>query len=143
MSHEYLKLSRYLKLDREVMMASNLTDRFDDDDLRTIGGLVYEGYQADEASRADWLRRNEAGMNFALQVSRDKNWPWQGCSNVIFPLITIAALQFSSRAYANIIGSTDVVKCRVPGEDPSGALSARSTRIAKHMSWQVTEQDRA
>lgn len=143
MAVEFLKLSRHLKLDREVMMAANLTDRFDEDDLTQIGELVYEGYQADEASRADWLRRNEAGMNFALQVSRDKNWPWQGCSNVIFPLITIAALQFSSRAYANIISGTDVVKCRVPGDDPSGALTARSGRVSKHMSWQVLEQDKA
>jgi chaperonin GroES len=141
MATEFLKLSRHITIDKEVMKAANLTDRFNDDDLTAIGGLVYEGYQADEASRSDWLRRNEAGMDFAMQVVKDKNWPWQGCSNVIFPLITIAALQFSSRAYSNIVSGTDIVKCRVPGEDPSGALTARSVRISKHMSWQVLEQD--
>lgn len=141
MATEFLKLSKHIVLNTTVMKAANLTDNFDDEDLTAIGGLVYEGYQADEASRADWLRRNEAGMDFALQVVKDKNWPWQGCSNIIFPLITIAALQFSSRAYANIISGTDIVKCRVPGEDPTGALTARAIRISKHMSWQVLEQD--
>lgn len=140
-----LKLSRYLNLDKsnmtEVMNAVNLCDKFNSEDLTAIGELVYEGYQADETSRIQWVRRNEAGMNFALQVARDKNWPWQGCSNVIFPLITIAALQFSSRAYSNIIQGTDVVRCRVPGTDPSGALTARAERISAHMSWQVLEQD--
>lgn len=136
-----LNLSKHIRLTAEVMNAPNLTNLFTKEDLASIGNLVYEGYQADETSRADWLRRNEAGMNFALQVQRDKNWPWQGCSNVIFPLITIAALQFSSRAYSNIINGTDVVRCRVPGQDPTGALTARAERISTHMSWQVLEQD--
>lgn len=136
-----LNLSKYIKLTAEVMNSPNICDLLDDDDLKTIGGLVLEGYQADENSRSDWRRRNEAGMNFALQVSRDKNWPWQGCSNVIFPLITIAALQFSSRAYSNIIAGTDVVRCRVPGKDPTGALTERAERISAHMSWQVLEED--
>lgn len=136
-----LKLSRRITLDASVMNAPNLTDRFSDEDLKAIGELVYEGYQADESSRSTWMRRNEAGMNFALQVQKDKNWPWQGCSNVIFPLITIAALQFSSRAYSSIITGTDVVRCRVPGKDPTGALTERAERIGAHMSWQVLEED--
>jgi chaperonin GroES len=136
-----LKLSKRITIDDEVMNAPNLCDRFSDEDLTSIGELVWEGYQADENSRADWLRRNEAGMNFALQVARDKNWPWQGCSNVIFPLITIAALQFSSRAYSSIISGTDIVRCRVPGKDPTGTLTERAERISAHMSWQVLEQD--
>lgn len=135
------KLSKHITLDKEVMNAPNLTDRFSHEDLVAIGELVFEGYQADETSRSDWLRRNEAGMNFALQVARDKNWPWQGCSNVIFPLITIAALQFSSRAYSNIISGVDIVRCRVPGNDPTGALAAAAGRISDHMSWQVLEED--
>ena len=136
-----LNLSKSIKLDAAVMDSPNLCDRFSPEDLTKIGELVWEGYQADETSRVDWLRRNEAGMNFALQVSRAKNWPWQGCSNVIFPLITIAALQFSSRAYSNIIQGVDVVRCRVPGKDPTGNLTARAERISAHMSWQVLEQD--
>lgn len=136
-----LKLSKKITLDNSVMQASNLTHLFDDTDLTAIGELVYEGYQADESSRMQWMRRNEAGMNFALQIQKDKNWPWQGCSNVIFPLITIAALQFSSRAYSAIISGTDVVRQRVPGNDPTGALTERAERISAHMSWQVLEED--
>lgn len=136
-----LELSRHIRITKEVMDSPNLCELLSTEDLTAIGGLVYEGYQADEVSRADWLRRNEAGMNFALQIQKDKNWPWQGCSNVIFPLITIASLQFSSRAYSNIISGTDVARCRVPGNDPTGALKEASERVSTHMSWQVLEQD--
>lgn len=134
-------LKARLVINEELMNAPNLTDRFDDEDLKTIGGVVYDGYQKDENSRTAWARRNEAGMDFALQVQKDKNWPWQGCSNVIFPLITIAALQFSSRAYSNIVSGPDVVRMRTIGDDPTGQLTKRSERISTHMSWQVLEQD--
>ena len=132
-----------LTINTELMNAPNLTSRFDDEDLTTIGSMVYNGYQRDETSRAQWLRRNESGMDFALQVQKDKNWPWQGCANVIFPLITIAALQFSSRAYSNIVSGPDPVRMRTIGDDPTGQLQLRADRVSTHMSWQVLEQDTA
>jgi chaperonin GroES len=77
-----------------------------------------------------------------MQIQEDKNFPWAGCSNVIFPLVTIASLQFSSRSYGNIIQGSDVVKYRITGgEDPGERLKKRSDRISKHMSWQVLEED--
>lgn len=136
-----LKLKTKLTINAELMNSPNLTSRFDAEDLKAIGEAVWSGYQKDETSRSAWLRRNEAGMDFALQVQKDKNWPWQGCSNVIFPLITIAALQFSSRAYSNIVSGPDPVRMRTIGDDPTGQLQRRADRISTHMSWQVLEQD--
>lgn len=136
-----LKLKTRFAVDADVMKAVNLCSRIDEDDLKQIGQWVKEGYLADEFTRTKWLRRNEAGMDFALQIQKDKNWPWQGCSNVIFPLITIAAMQYSSRAYSNIVNGTDVVRVRVAGPDPTGALQARADRISTHMSYQVLEED--
>jgi chaperonin GroES len=82
-------------------------------------------------------------MDLALQVQKDKSFPWSGCSNVVFPLVTIAALQFSARSYSNIIHGSHVVNYRVPCEDPSGLLQERADRISRHMSWQVLEEDSA
>lgn len=134
-------LSTKLSLNRDLLQAPNLADRFTAEDLTCIGQHVWEGYSRDQASRYPWLRRTEAAMDLAMQVQKDKNFPWPGCSNVIFPLITIAALQFSSRSYSNIIQGTNVVKQRVAGENPSADLLARARRIGSHMSWQVLEED--
>ena len=140
---QFLKLHKFITLDRETIMSPNLCDRLDPQDLVSIGQLVWEGYQRDLNSRTAWQKRNEVGLNLALQVQKAKNFPWPGCSNVIFPLVTIAALQFSSIAYGNIIQGTDIVRYRVIGEDPSGVLKSRADRISKHMSWQVLEEDSA
>ncbi len=138
-----LRLSRHIELDADAVLSPNLCERFELSDLDKIGECVWAGYQRDLRSRFKWERRTNAAMDLALQVQKDKSFPWAGASNVAFPLVTIAAFQFHSRAYPTIISGLDVVKCRVIGEDATGQKTARANRISTHMSWQVLEQDQA
>jgi len=139
---ERLRLSKRLTFDKELIDAPNLCGRFTPEDLDTLGGLVHDGYRRDRNSRFKWERRMQAAMDLALQVQKAKTFPWVNCANVVFPLITIAALQFSARSYANIIQGTDIVRYRTAGgDDPGGLLRARAERIGRHMSWQVLEED--
>lgn len=136
-----LKLTQHISLTPDVIEAPNLADRFSVEDRAAIGMKVWQGYDRDLFSRLPWERRMESGMNLAMQVTKDKNFPWPGSANVVFPLITIAALQFSARSYGNLIVPPDVVQYRVTQEDPTGDLRLRADRISKHMSWQVLEGD--
>ena len=136
-----LPLQHHIKLDKDTIAAPNLTDRFDEADLRLIGEYVWDSYKSDLESREPWLRRTSAAMDLAMQVQKDKTFPWPGCSNIAFPLITIAALQFHSRAYPALLQTPDPVQCRVIGPDPDGTKQNRADRVSCHMSWQVTEQD--
>lgn len=138
-----LHLETKLKVDREVMLASNLASRFSQGDLDKIGDWVWDGYNMDEQSRGRWLRRTQAAMDLALQLSKDKAFPWPGASNVAFPLVTIATMQFHARAYPAIVRQPDLVRYRVVGEDPTGAEAARALRIGCHMSYQLLEEDEA
>jgi hypothetical protein len=101
-----------------------------------------EGYQEDLSSRAEWEIRNAQANKLALQVMEEKTFPWQGCSNVKFPLVTVAAMQYAARAYPALIDCTDLVNCVVYGEDPDGQKTARGDRIAAHMTWQNIRQDK-
>lgn len=136
-----LQLDNKVTINKDLIQSPNLCDRLSERDLETIGGRVFTGYQKDLASRSVWEKRNQAGMDLAMQVQKEKSFPWPNCSNVVFPLVTIAALQFCARSYSNIIQGADVVRYRVPAEDPTGELDVRAQRISKHMSWQVLEQD--
>lgn len=141
-SSRNLELETHLELSQEMADSPNLCDRFSSRDLQTIGKHIWEGYQRDKISRMTWERRMNSAMDLAMQVSRPKNFPWPGCSNVVFPLVTISALQFSAESYPNIIQGTNVVRYRVTGKD-IGDVRARAQRIGRHMSWQVLEQDEA
>lgn len=136
-----LNLQNKIKLDKDTIECPNLAEYFSDEDLKAIGQHVHTAYQADVESRRDWVRRNTAALDLAMQVQKDKNFPWPNASNVAFPLITIAALQFHSRAYSAILPSAEPVQVRVIGPDPTGEKTQRAERVSKYMSWQVMEQD--
>lgn len=131
-----------ITLNAAAISSPNLAEKFDAADLNRIGIECHGGYERDEYSRRDWMRRNEAGMDLALQMQKDKSFPWPGCSNVAFPLVTIAAMQFHARAYPAIVNGTDVVKCAVFGDDPDGSQTAHADRVSTHMSWQLLYQDK-
>jgi chaperonin GroES len=80
-------------------------------------------------------------LKLALQVAEAKNFPWANASNVKFPLITIAALQYHARSYPVLIDSDTPVKCRVIGEDKDGLRMLRAQRVERHMSYQLLEED--
>jgi len=137
-----LKLDSYIELTSAAIKSPNISDRFSEDDLKKIGSYCQQGYLQDKRSREAWERRNEAGMDLALQVQKSKSFPWPNASNVAFPLVTIAALQFHARAYPASVNGKDIVKARTIGPDPDGSKTARSLRVSQDMSWQLLEEDK-
>ena len=125
----------------DLMYEANIADLLCKEDLITIGMQVYKDFDNDLLSRSSWEKRTETSLKLALQVAENKNFPWVNASNVKFPLITIAALQYHARSYPVLVDSDMPVKCRVVGEDKDGVRAARSTRVEQHMSYQLLEED--
>ena len=129
-----------IPLTKDNIQSPNLTGKLSERDINTLSTHVWEGYDKDEQSRDKWRRRTEAAMDLAMQISKDKNFPWPGSANVAFPLVTIATLQFHSRAYPAIVPGRDLVRYRVNGDDPDGKQFARANRVGNHMSYQLLEE---
>jgi chaperonin GroES len=125
----------------DIQDADNIATLLDDKDLEKIGHTVCEWYQTDLHSRQRWEKKMEGAMELALQITKEKTWPWRNASNVKFPLLTIASLQFASRAYPALVKAPNLVKYRVQGADRDGQKAARAARISAHMSYQLLEQD--
>ncbi len=125
----------------KLIASDNIAELLNEKQLSDIGHKVVHDFEVDKRSRTDWERRTEESMKLALQVVEQKSFPWPNASNVKFPLITIAALQYHARAYPALISGTRLVKCRVVGEDKEHKLAQRASRIEKHMSYQILEED--
>ncbi len=106
-----------------------------------LARLVVEDYERDKESRREWESQSQQWLKLALQVKEDKSFPWSGASNVKFPLLTIAALQFASRAYPALVRPPSLVRMRVNGADPNHTKRQRAHRVAEHMSFQLTDED--
>jgi len=136
-----------VKLNINKLLASpNIVDLLDERALNTIGYHVINEYNLDKESRSQWEKRVENAMKLALQVSEAKSFPWTNASNIKFPLVTIAALQFHSRAYPALIPSDQLVKVDYDSStsmDPraSKELEDRNKRVERHMSYQLLKQD--
>lgn len=124
-----------------ILQSPNVAKLLDKATLNDISQKVIHGFDNDLSSRADWEERNKEAMNLALQVTKEKSTPWKNASNVKFPLITIGAIQFSSRTYPAMINGTDIVRCRTYGKDIEGQKAERAKRVSNHMSYQVLEED--
>ena len=136
-----------VKLNINKLLGSpNIVDLLEERDLNTIGYHVINEYNLDKESRSQWEKRVENAMKLALQVSEAKSFPWTNASNIKFPLVTIAALQFHSRAYPSLIPSDQIVKVDYDSSmslDPraSKEIEDRNKRVERHMSYQLLKQD--
>ena len=108
--HPHARLIRWIDTD-------NIADELSDDQLNKIGQQVLREFELDDDSRSEWLEQNKNAFKLAMQVAEKKTHPWPGAANVIFPLMTVAAVQFAARAYPAIVAGRNVVKGGVLGSD--------------------------
>ena len=123
---------------------ANITSFLDEDLLAEWGASAIRGFKDDLTSRAEWEEEIERIRKAAAQHTEEgeKTYPWPGASNLAYPLITVAALQFNARAYPAIINSGTPGLARVIGFDPDGSKQRRADRVSAHMSWQLMEEMR-
>jgi chaperonin GroES len=123
-----------------LQQSQNLDAELSRDQSNAVALEILTGYEADKESRRGWEKQYEEAHKLALQVVERKTTPWENASNVKFPLLTVATLQFSARAYGAMLKGPDIVKVKVVGADPQGLKRARGTRVAQHMSYQMLEE---
>lgn len=115
----------------------NIAGELPEDTLSQIGARVIAEFEIDDASRADWKEEARLAMDAILQKVETKNYPFENASNVKFPVLTTAVLQFGARTYPAVIPGDRVVKGKVKGPDPYGLKAARAERVSMHMSDQL------
>ena len=120
------------------MNSLNLADSLDEQKLNEIGADCKAGFDSDLQSRGEWEKCLEEWTNLAMQVREPKTWPWRDASNVKYPILSTAAMQFAARAYPSLVPQDGkIVKSTVVGKDPDGQKLEKATRVSTYMSWQI------
>ena len=119
---------------------SNWAEFIDKPELERLGKEIVEDVQRDARSRAAWMSEMDMWLDMAAQVIEEKNTPWEGASNIKFPLLTTAALQFHARAQGELLKGDKLVKAKVVGEDMQSLKAARAKRVGSAMSTQLMYQ---
>lgn len=124
----------------------NLAQDMDEGLIREVQQEIYNGYDDDEQSRADWLDQHTFWLalymqqDYAENSDADRSW---GATESI-PILTEACDQFQSRTYKTFFPQDTFVSAspmRKRKEDRK-QLEERAKRIGDHMSYQLGFKDR-
>lgn len=97
----------------------DISEFLDDSVIAEIEQDVCDAYERDKASREDWETVAEKALKDMARSDsgQSKDYPWQGASNVHYPLLPYAAMQFNARAYPAIVKGDEAVSAKVVGAD--------------------------
>ena len=119
----------------------NIAESLSEQKLVDIGSDVFQGFENDYRSVQDWQQQIEVWTKLAKQVVEPKTFPWPKASNIKYPILSTAAMQFAARAYPSLVPADgSIVKARVIGTDLDGQKLERAKRVSEYMSWQVMDQ---
>ena len=107
------------KLTRLALLEGDLSGALTAAGLVELGAAVVDDYEKDDADRKEWKETAEDALKACAQEEVDaaKSYPWPGASNMHYPLLTSAALQFNARMYPAVVKGDEAVLCKVVGQD--------------------------
>jgi chaperonin GroES len=139
---KYIASNEGANLVDEIRASANLfPSYFNDKDLKTadeilleIGQTVVEDYESDVASRQGWEENISNILKLFSSYADPKTYPWENCSNVKLPVITVAAIQFHARAYDSLLPSKDIMRAIATGDEDIESAE----RVEKYINYQLS-----
>ena len=123
------------------LASKNFAAKMNKDKLRDLAEQCLRGYENDCDSRSDWEKDLTEWLKLANQIREEKSYPWAKSSNVKYPLLSTAAMQFAARAYPSLVPATGkIVNYTVAGKDPTGQKLEKADRVSTYMSYQLLNE---
>lgn len=128
-------LRAFMAMPNIASALESMDDVPDDLKLERIAELAIQEYKIDRESCDEWRERMDEALDLARLVAENKDYPFEGASNVKYPLIATAALQFNARAYSAIVQGNRIAKSSLWGPDPNGEKAKRGERVSEQLSY--------
>lgn len=114
------------KLARLASAEGDIASAMTQEQLTEIAEECITDYEQDKQDRKEWAKVAEEAIIAAAQAHelQQKTYPWTGASNIKFPLLTEAALQFNARMYPAVVKGDEAVLCKVIGNDKGKPVMA-------------------
>lgn len=140
----------------------NIAELLDEKTLQEIYLKVSQKLEDDKSAMGDKIDKLRSNVKLASLIS-ERNKPFLGASDVVFPLVSNACIQYGSTAYQALFPDDDIVRFKVIGSDNGepavndrgepildengqpkmefvGNKNKIGTRIATTMNYQFTEE---
>lgn len=139
----------------------NLIEELDEDKVREVGVKCQADFLKDVAARSEKDMRLRRAEKLAQQVIEKKSYPFENASNVKYPLITKAVIEFNARVSPLICNNGEVVKIKTYGgedelveesgqyplDENTGLIKTeadvkndRAKKVRELMNWLITDK---
>ena len=109
---------------------SNLAEYIDESALRHCASKLVQMFEDDKASRSDWERTYEEGLDLLGLEMEDRTTPWPGACGVFHPLLSESVVRF--QAQTRNISSKRSGKNKDLGREHAGGDTAGASRAGVH-----------
>ena len=116
----------------------NLAEELDEGALTQLSGDLIGEYDADVASRKDWLTTYVDGLELLGLKVEDRTEPWPGACNVYHPLMTEALVKFQAETMMETVPAAGPVKTQIVGKQTREKEEA-AERVRDDMNYQLTD----
>jgi hypothetical protein len=118
---------------------ANLAKDLDEGQLTQLSGDLLGDFDADIASRKDWLTTYVDGLELLGLKVEDRTEPWPGACNVYHPLMTEALVKFQAETMMETFPASGPVKTVIVGRQTPEKEEA-AERVRDDMNYQLTEE---
>jgi chaperonin GroES len=131
--NDQLPLTSADKLGRMAQASGNIADLYTPEKLAEIGETCVSNYERDKSDRKEWedIAREALAACSQEEITKAKDTPWPNASNMRYPLLTTAALQFNARMYPAVVKGDEAVLCKVIGQDNGTPAMAPNPRTGE------------
>jgi len=116
----------------------NLAELMSDDELMGISSDLLELFDADDASRQDWIDTYTEGLDYLGFSMKDRTKPFKGATGVFHPILSEAVVRFQSNAIIEIFPASGPVLTKVVGEENQEKME-QASRVKSELNYQLTE----
>ena len=118
---------------------TNLAEELDEGQLTELSGDLLGEFDADIASRKDWLTTYVDGLELLGLKVEDRTEPWPGACNVYHPLMTEALVKFQAETMMETFPAAGPVKTQIIGKQTIEKEQA-AERVQEDMNYQLTDK---
>ena len=118
--------------------AANLAEELSEQTLASIAGDLVGDYDADIASRKEWIQTYVDGLELLGLKIEECTEPWEGACGVYHPLLSEAIVKFQAETMMSIFPAAGPVKTLIIGKE-TPEKKAAAERVKEDMNYQLTD----
>ena len=127
-----------VEIEEENNFGENLAEQLSESELSSIASSLIGDFEADIASRKDWIQTYVDGLELLGLKIEERSEPWEGACGVYHPLLAEALVKFQAETMMSLFPAQGPVKTHILGKETPEKKKA-AERVQEDMNYQLTD----